>query len=461
MDFPKSIPNIGLVGGRFVDENIGTGQPGSLIPAQWGNSVTLEILSVLAAAGIVPDELKTDQLAEAISKIVASGVAWSSITGKPKTLEGYGITDGISSKPQMGVVGAIADLPITTLGTYASGTTDKPPASSGGLFLRMRYPSGNTAFDIVGHVGGGNDIFGFRRVLPDGSYAWRYTWHDGNFDPTSKANLASPGFTGQPTAPTPPIGSNYLVLANTEFVTKAISSYATQVNQALAGKADKATTLAGYGISDAYTKASLDTLLNGKAAKATTLSGYGISDAIRNSNPLPGGSIDIHGEAYAFLTSPLESCLAQNCYWNGTNWVRHNTAAPAVCIAAMGGAVVLRTAPAGTGSIVWASSDPLWTSANATLTSSAGTGTLRLPNGWIQQVFEVTESTGAADHRYFPVSFPNECFGVFPSLLSTTAGGYANNSGLVVGDVTKDRFLISAGGNFSPEGRFRVLAIGR
>lgn len=76
-------------------------------------------------------------------------------------------------------------------------------------------------------------------------------------------------------------------------------------------------------------------------------------------------------------------------------------------------------------------------------------------------MFEVTESTGAADHRYFPVSFPNECFGVFPSLLSTTAGGYANNSGLVVGDVTKDRFLISAGGNFSPEGRFRVLAIGR
>lgn len=93
MDFPKSVPNVGLVGGRFVDENIGTGQPGSLIPAVWGNSVTLEMLSVLAAAGIVPDELKTNQLAEAISKIVASGTTWASITGKPTTRSGYGITD--------------------------------------------------------------------------------------------------------------------------------------------------------------------------------------------------------------------------------------------------------------------------------------------------------------------------------------------------------------------------------
>lgn len=42
------------------------------------------------------------------------------------------------------------------------------------------------------------------------------------------------------------------------------------------GKADKATTLAGYGITDAYTKSGADTAF---AAKATTLSGYGITDA--------------------------------------------------------------------------------------------------------------------------------------------------------------------------------------
>lgn len=45
------------------------------------------------------------------------------------------------------------------------------------------------------------------------------------------------------------------------------------------GKADKATTLAGYGITDAYTKTEADGLLGGKADKASTLAGYGITDA--------------------------------------------------------------------------------------------------------------------------------------------------------------------------------------
>lgn len=44
-------------------------------------------------------------------------------------------------------------------------------------------------------------------------------------------------------------------------------------------KADKATTLAGYGISDAYTKAEVDGDLATKADKATTLAGYNIGDA--------------------------------------------------------------------------------------------------------------------------------------------------------------------------------------
>ena len=55
-----------------------------------------------------------------------------------------------------------------------------------------------------------------------------------------------------------------------------LDTYDVTMTETLGGKADKATTLAGYGISDAYTKNEAD----GKfATKATTLAGYGITDA--------------------------------------------------------------------------------------------------------------------------------------------------------------------------------------
>ena len=57
-------------------------------------------------------------------------------------------------------------------------------------------------------------------------------------------------------------------------------SRATDAEQALDNaKANKATTLSGYGIDNAYTKTEVDGLLNDKADKATTLAGYGITDA--------------------------------------------------------------------------------------------------------------------------------------------------------------------------------------
>jgi len=43
------------------------------------------------------------------------------------------------------------------------------------------------------------------------------------------------------------------------------------------------TTLGGYGITDAYTQAQLDSSLNSKATKATTLAGYGITDTYTQS----------------------------------------------------------------------------------------------------------------------------------------------------------------------------------
>lgn len=72
MDYPKSVEGVGLVDGKFVNENTGTGQPGSLIPAEWGNSVTDEILNVIEGAGLEPNETQVNQLLQAIKLLVPS-----------------------------------------------------------------------------------------------------------------------------------------------------------------------------------------------------------------------------------------------------------------------------------------------------------------------------------------------------------------------------------------------------
>lgn len=73
MDYPKSVPNIGLVDGKFVDEDTATGRVGSLVPASWGNGVTQEILGVIEAAGVAPAEGDNTQLQAAIGKLFQSG----------------------------------------------------------------------------------------------------------------------------------------------------------------------------------------------------------------------------------------------------------------------------------------------------------------------------------------------------------------------------------------------------
>lgn len=66
-------------------------------------------------------------------------------------------------------------------------------------------------------------------------------------------------------------------LANLSEVDTA--NLSTALANLINGKATKATTLSGYGITDAYTKTETDTKVSAKADKATTISGYGISDA--------------------------------------------------------------------------------------------------------------------------------------------------------------------------------------
>ncbi|MCP1443744.1 microcystin-dependent protein [Pseudomonas sp. GGS8] len=74
MDYPKSVASVGLVNGKFIDENPLTGMPGSLIPAAWGNAVTEELLGVIKGAGVAPDEVDFGQLLLAVRKINQAGL---------------------------------------------------------------------------------------------------------------------------------------------------------------------------------------------------------------------------------------------------------------------------------------------------------------------------------------------------------------------------------------------------
>lgn len=73
MDFPKSVPSVGLVDGKFIDEDAVAGTPGSLIPSAWGNAVTQEILKVIQEAGLEPDEDDNTQLNAAIDQKITEG----------------------------------------------------------------------------------------------------------------------------------------------------------------------------------------------------------------------------------------------------------------------------------------------------------------------------------------------------------------------------------------------------
>lgn len=68
-----------------------------------------------------------------------------------------------------------------------------------------------------------------------------------------------------------------------DLATKAETAEVETLKAKVETKADKANTLTGYGITDAYTKSEVDTEVAKKADKSDTLAGYGITDAVTKS----------------------------------------------------------------------------------------------------------------------------------------------------------------------------------
>lgn len=229
MDYPKSVPNVGLVDGHFVDENPATGQVGSLIPAVWGDAITREILNVITAGGLVPSESNVTQLLQAILVIAASDNKRSvrvATTG-PIALSGLQTVDGVQLVAGDRVL----------VKNQANAAQNWIFVAAAGAWQRAQ-----DADDSI-------------ECIP------------GHFVPV-QAGTANALTVWQLTNTTPPVlGTTPLTFALSQGKTGVAAGTYQQVTvdamgRVLAGL--NPTTLAGYSITDAYTKAQLDLLLAAK-----------------------------------------------------------------------------------------------------------------------------------------------------------------------------------------------------
>lgn len=216
---------------------------------------------------------------------------------KSTTLSGYGITDAYTK--------AEVDNKLSSAMTYKGSVAtvgDLPSSAKVGDIYTVEETGTNYAWDGTqwNSLGGAVDLSDY------------YTKGEVDDKLSSKANSATSlsGYGIADAYTKTQIDTNYLkkvdadaTYAKPSDVSSAVSGLETEIqgvkstaNSALttaqsaesdasnaltqlSGKADKSTSLSGYGISDAYTKTEVDTKLSSKANTANTLGGYGIVDA--------------------------------------------------------------------------------------------------------------------------------------------------------------------------------------
>ena len=173
--------------------------------------------------------------------------AFSSLTGKPTTIAGYGITDAfdgafssLTGRPTTiagyGITDALTTGADADIGSNDFITTGK--AYFANMFANTGdLPSATTYHGMFAHVHSTGAAYF--------AHAGNWIQLANNSDVTTKAPLASPSFTGIPIAPTATSGTNTTQIATTEFVTAAVA-----------------------GASGTYTDSSVDTHLNTSTASS-------------------------------------------------------------------------------------------------------------------------------------------------------------------------------------------------
>lgn len=131
------ITNTADKNGEFTDGNVAAGTPPTQLMGAWFNSVQREILNVLAKAGVPQSATKEDQLAEAITKIVAgagylpTGYSYSKSESDDKYSTKNELTTGLNDRLPITRPEASESLIIKSVSDYANLSLRKKAGSAG------------------------------------------------------------------------------------------------------------------------------------------------------------------------------------------------------------------------------------------------------------------------------------------------------------------------------------------
>lgn len=237
---------------KFHDGNPSTGELGTIVSASWLNTVQSaiqttqqEVLSVINSNnGQQADPARQDQLLQAIKQLAWGGNA------KPTTLAGYGIADGLTLRPQLGDkadLNNIADdgLYHNPANAYAANGANYPVPYAGLLFV---FADGEMVYQQYQSFNNAGCWYRCR---------YRGNWSQWQKLADAATTLAGYGITDGATKAELKAAVDGLVsgapgaLNTLQELAAALgndNNFASTITNKLAGKADKSSSLAGYGI---------------------------------------------------------------------------------------------------------------------------------------------------------------------------------------------------------------------
>lgn len=96
---------------EFTKGQPGTGIDATVITAEWLNAIQRELVNLVLGGGLALVPGDDSQVLKAIQAIQASASSWAKLSGKPETIDGFGITDAFSkTETSAAIQKAVADL---------------------------------------------------------------------------------------------------------------------------------------------------------------------------------------------------------------------------------------------------------------------------------------------------------------------------------------------------------------